>query len=106
MKSRSKPISDEIFESTYLKYQKRIKISYEEYVILLATNDEIWFSFNNSIYQVDHRIPGITSMFVTELDGTKKISERCEDFSSIIDLLHNFNVEGKTIKEFWDDVTL
>jgi hypothetical protein len=104
MKFRSNPKSNNIFELTYHKYQKREKISYEEYVVLLTTNDEIWFSLNNKVYQVDHGAPGITSMFITEFDGSNKISERSEDFSSIIDMLHHFKIEGKTIKELWDDV--
>lgn len=104
MFSKSKKKDDNVFGAIYLKYQKKQKISYEEYVILLATNDEIWFSLNNTVYQVNHGIQSITSMFITEYDDSQKISERSENYTSIIDLLHNFKVNGKTIKELWDDI--
>ena len=96
---------EDVLESVQKKYQQGQKISYEEYVILLATNDEIWFSLNNYIYQVDHGIQGFTYMFIIEFDGAKKRSERSEQFSSIIDMLHHFKVGGKKISEIWGDVT-
>ena len=104
MFSKSNRNFDDVFGAIYNKYNRKQKISYEEYVILLATNDEIWFSLNNTVYQVDHGIKGTTSMFITEYDNTQKISERSEDFSSIIDLLHNFKINGKTIIELWDEI--
>lgn len=94
----------DLFESIYNKYESKQKISYEEYVILLATNDEIWFSLNNAVYQVDYGIQGITSMFVTEYANPKNVSERSEHFASIIDMLVNFKINGKTIKKIWDEI--
>lgn len=95
---------NEILDRAYEKYFKHQKITYEEYVIMLATNDEIWFWYHDAEYQVDHGLPDCTCMYITKYEDDQKVSERYEKFTSIIDMLQNFRVEGKAIKDIWYDV--
>ncbi len=94
-----------ILDNAYDKYFKRLKVTYEEYVIMLATNDEIWFCYKNTVYQVIHQSSTITTMWITEYNGKQKISEHGENFASIIELLDKFRIEGKAIKDIWQEVT-
>jgi len=95
---------DEKIELISNKYYNKQKITYEEYVILAMTNDEIWFWFNNTEYQIDHGLSEFTSIYITEFKENKKISERSENFTSIIELFEKFRIDGKNIKEIWDNV--
>jgi hypothetical protein len=95
----------EKLELAYGKYNKRQKISYEEYLLMLTeTKDEVWFWYDNTEYQIDYGLSGITAMYITEYDGKQKKSERSENYSSIIELLDQFRINGKTIKDIWKDV--
>ena len=87
------------------KYYEKQKITYEEFVILLATNDELWFYYNDTEYQVLYESNEVCSMYITKYDGDKKIFERCENFLSVIELLDKFRIEGKTIKDIWNKVS-
>lgn len=93
-------------EIAYDKYFKLEKMSYAEYeLMVLYTSDEIWFYYKNAVYQIDYGLPNITAMYITKYKNKQKISERSENFSSITELLNKFTIDGKTIKEIWDDVT-
>lgn len=93
-------------EIAYDKYFKREKISYAEYeLMVLYTSDEIWFYYKNAVYQIDYGLPNITAMYITKYKNKQKISERSENFSSVIELLNKFTIDGKTIKEIWGAVT-
>lgn len=93
-------------EIAYDKYFKREKISYAEYeLMVLYTSDEIWFYYKNAVYQIDYGLPNITAMYITKYKNKQKISERSENFSSVIELLNKFTIDGKTIKEIWGEVT-
>lgn len=93
-------------EIAYDKYFKLEKISYAEYELLaLFANDEIWFCYKNTVYQIDHGLPNIITMYITKYKNKQKISERSENFSTVAELLNKFTIDGKTIKEIWDDVT-
>lgn len=93
-------------EIAYDKYFKLEKMSYVEYeLMVLYTSDEIWFYYKNAVYQIDYGLPNITAMYITKYKNKQKISERSENFSSITELLNKFTIDGKTIKEIWDDVT-
>lgn len=102
---KNKRRKNSIFDVVHEKYTNKKRITYEEYVILLATNDEIWFWYKDTEYQVDHGVPESTTMFITKYNGKTKISENSETFENIIDMLTNFKVEGKLIKDFWENVT-
>ena len=71
----------------------------------LFANDEIWFCYKNTVYQIDHGLPNIITMYITKYKNKQKISERSENFSTVAELLNKFTIDGKTIKEIWDDVT-
>lgn len=86
------------------KYYEKMKITYEEYVLLALTNDEIWFYYNDKLYQIDHGLKNVTAMYVTEFKNKEKISEQSIEYKSVIDLLSNFRVDGKKISEIWDKV--
>ena len=87
-------------EIAYDKYFKHEKISYAEYeLMVLYTSDEIWFYYKNAVYQIDYGLPNITAMYITKYKNKQKISERSENFSSVIELLNKFTIDGKTIKE-------
>ena len=93
-------------EIAYDKYFKHEKISYAEYeLMVLYTSDEIWFCYKNAVYQIDYGLPNITAMYITKYKNKQKISERSENFSSAIELLNKSTIDGKTIKEIWDEVT-
>lgn len=93
-------------EIAYDKYFKHEKMSYAEYeLMVLYTSDEIWFYYKNAVYQIDYGIPNITAMYITKYKNKQKTSERSENFSSVTELLNKFTIDGKTIKEIWDDVT-
>ena len=95
----------EKIEIAYEKYYIKQKITYEEYVLMLATNDEIYFLYANDEYQIVYDTSESVSMCITEFKGAKKVSERGESFSSIIELLDKFRIEGKRIRDIWDEVT-
>lgn len=94
-----------IFELTHEKYRSKKPISYEEYVILLSTNDEIWFVYKGLEYQVNHNDKDTTTMVVSMISGSNYTVVRTEEFHSIIELLHNFKVDGLLIKEVWHKIT-
>lgn len=97
-----KKTEQSIFELTHEKYRSKNPISYEEYVILLSTNDEIWFAYKGLEYQVNHDDLDTTTMVVSKISGGKYTVIRTEKFHSIIELLNNFKVDGLQIKEIWD----
>ena len=97
--------NNSILDDAYRRYYNNQAITYEEYVIMLATNDELWFWYNNTEYQVAYTIPGMTTMYATKYDGGKKISEYSENYKSIIDMLDNFKINGRCIKDIWSEVS-
>jgi hypothetical protein len=44
-------------------------------------------------------------MYITKYDGNKKVSEHFENYNSIIDMLENFKIDGKTIRDIWNEVS-
>ena len=95
----------ERLELIYDRYYKGQRITYEEYLLLLETNDEIDFLYADNKYQIIHESNDIVSMCITEYKGSQKVSERSEQFSSIIELLDKFRIEGKRIRDIWNEVT-
>ena len=94
-----------MLDDAYRRYYNNQAITYEEYVIMLATNDELWFWYNNTEYQVVYTVPGMTTIHATKYDGGKKTSEYAENYKSIIDMLDNFKIDGKRIKDIWSEVS-
>jgi len=94
----------EILNKAYEKFFKGEHMTYEEFVIMLSTNDELYFMYNGSEYQVEYDDIESVYMCVTRLENGKIIMERNERFDSLIDLLTNFKVDGKKIYEIWQDI--
>lgn len=95
---------NETVELIDAKYHAKQRITYEEYVILVASKYEAWFVYKDIEYQVDYGLENIVAMYVTVYNGTEKVSGKSVNFLSIFELLDKFRIEGKTIKEIWDEV--
>ena len=94
----------EKIEIAYEKYYNKQKVTYEEYVLMLATNDEIFFWYADTEYQIVYDSDKYVSMCVTKFKGTQVVLGYSESYSSIIELLTKFRVEGKRICDIWDGV--
>ena len=94
----------ELLKNAYEKYFNGEHISYEEFVIMLSTNDELYFVYNEKEYQVEHYAEGVVHMCVSRYENNNYILERYEKFNSIIELLNNFKIEEKSIYEIWPNV--
>ena len=93
-----------ILNAAYKKYDNGEHITYEEFVIMLSTNDELWFGYDGCEYFIEHTGPNLVSMCVTRLNGPRDVMERCEQFVSVIDLLDNFRINDKRIRDVWENV--
>lgn len=93
----------ELLNKAYEKFYKGEHISYEEFVIMLSTNDELYFMYNDKEYEIEY-FNNFIFINVTRLENNKIILERSEKFSTIIELLNNFKVDGKSICEIWPNV--
>lgn len=94
----------ELLNNAYEKYFKGEYITYEEFVIMLSTNDELYFMYDEKEYQIEYTDNGIVHMCVFRYENNKVILERTEKFNSIIELLDSFKVEGKSIHELWANI--
>ena len=94
----------ELLNNAYEKYFKGEYITYEEFVIMLSTNDELYFMYDEKEYQIEYTDNGIVHLCVSRYENNKVILERTEKFNSIIELLDSFKVEGKSIHELWANI--
>ena len=94
----------ELLNNAYEKFFEGENITYEEFVIMLSTNDELYFMCNGREYQIEHTSKEFVHMCVSKFENNEIILERNEKFSSIIDLLQNFKIDGKRIHEIWSNV--
>lgn len=86
------------------RYEKKQDIFYEEYVMMALANHEVYFAYNNTEYKIDHGMPNKTTLFITEYDEkNKKASERIEHYSSVIELLNKVKINGRLIREIWEN---
>ena len=95
---------NEILNKAYEKFFAGERMSYEEFVIMLSTNDELYFFYNDREYLFEHTSKEFISMCVTSFEDGVPILERNEQFDSIIDALLNFRIDEKTIYEVWSNV--
>ena len=93
-------------ELAYYKRDSGQKITYDEFVLMLTTNDELLFEYGNATYEVIHSKPNIITFYVTEYENGKLKFERSEDYSSANELLINARIENKAIKDIWEFVTV
>jgi hypothetical protein len=94
----------DLLNKAYEKFFKGEPLSYEEFVIMLSTNDELYFMYQGKEYQIEHSGNNIVHMCVSRYEKNNIILERNEKFSSIIELLGNFKIAGKSIHEIWPNV--
>lgn len=95
---------NEQIELISCKYYEKKPLTYEEFVCLAMTGDEIEFFFKNILYQIDHGFHEVTAMYITKFKDGKKIKEESKNYSSIIELFDQFTIEGKKLRELWDDI--
>ncbi len=93
----------ELLNNAYEKFFKGEHITYEEFVVMLSTNDELYFMYNEKGYQIEYYDKS-TYMCVSRCENNKFIIERTEQFNSLIELLSNFKIDGKSIHEIWSDI--
>lgn len=74
-------------------------------MMVTIANDEIWFFYNNAEYQIVHESSETTAMYITKYYDKKKVSEHSENFPTANELLDNFKIAGKTLKEICKDVS-
>lgn len=55
----------ELLNNAYEKYFKGEYITYEEFVIMLSTNDELYFMYDEKEYQIEYTDNGIVHMCVS-----------------------------------------
>ena len=96
---------NELLNNAYEKFFNGEYYSYEEYVIMLSTYDELYFMYHEKEYQVEHHGDGSVYMCVSRYENNIMILERSEKFNSIIELLNNFRIEGKLIREIWQNIS-
>lgn len=94
----------DLLNKAYEKFFIGEHMSYEEFVIMLSTNDELYFMYNGKEYQIEYSGKDIVYMCVSRLEDNRVILERNEKFNSIIELLNDFRIEGKSIHEIWSNV--
>ena len=94
----------DLLNEAYEKFFKGEHMSYEEFVIMLSTNDELYFMYNEKEYQIEYPSKDSVYMCVTRCENNKIILERNEKFNSLIELLNDFRIEGKSIHEIWPSV--
>lgn len=104
-KNHNKLTFEEKMELISYKYYDKMKITYEEYV-LLAIADEIEFFYNDTLYQIDYGIENITAMCITKYKEGNKVLIESINYSSIFELLDQFQIDGKRIREIWDNVSI
>lgn len=88
------------------KYQKKKKMLYEEFILLALIYDNVYFIYRQTEYQIDSALPNITSLFMIEYDEKSCIKTKTEEkFCSVFELFNRARIDGKTMKEIWDEVT-
>ncbi len=104
-KSENKRTLDEQIELIDYKYQKKEKMYYEEFLLLSLIYDNVYFIYCQTEYQIDTSLPDITSLFIIEYDEKlNKKFQKEEKYCSVFELFNKARINGKTIKEIWNEV--
>ncbi len=72
----------ERLEIAYEKFYRKQKMIYEEFVMMLMTNDELCFYYNGNVYQIDHSLCSATYVCIIEYNGDQRLPQKNEKFSS------------------------
>lgn len=103
---RKPTYGNQYIDKAYEKFFKHEHVTYEEFVMMLATNDELYFMYDGKDYQIEHTAPNVVHMCVSIVENGKSVLIGAEKFNSIIDLLANYKVDGKTLYEIWPAVKI
>ena len=82
------------------------KQTYENFVLRLMHNEELDFKYKGIMYSIIHNPPYIYLGRNVIFCNREYRTEKVERYSSIFQLLDNFTIEGRRIKEIWADITL
>ena len=97
----------EKIELMYDRYEKHQPLTYEEFVIVAdVTNDELSFLHDDIEYQICYESADVVYMCATSYKDHPEKLLRCEKFASLIELFDKFRIDGKRIRDIWDNVVL
>ena len=96
----------ENIDFAYYKLDIGEEISYDEFVLMLSTGDELCFTHDDIVYEIYYESPCSIIFYRGEYRGTEKISSSQEEYSTIVELLDKVRIQEKTIEEIWDDCEL
>lgn len=80
--------------------------TYQILLLRLMNNEELDFEYNDIRYSIVHNPPYIYLGRNVIFRNNEYKTEEVEQYSSIFELLDQFTIEGKKIKELWKDITL
>lgn len=83
-----------------------IKKEFLDLLVRLMCNEELDFEYNGVTYGIVHNYPYVylCGNVIYSSDGCK--SDLIGEYSSIFDLLDNARIEGKTIEEIQQELTM
>lgn len=82
------------------------KQTYESFLLKLISNEELDFKYKDIMYSIIHNPPYIYLGRNVIFCNHEYKTEKWEQYSSISQLLENFTIGGKKIKELWEDIIL
>ncbi|MFQ9737678.1 MAG: hypothetical protein ACLR06_08055 [Christensenellaceae bacterium] len=80
--------------------------SYESFVLRLISNEELDFKYKDILYSIIHNPPYVYLGINVTFDNKEYKTEKVERYLSIFELLDQFRIDGKRIREFWEDVRI
>lgn len=86
------------------KRMKRERISYDEYRMIVLSNDEVSFTYKDIQYEIVHDKDVL--VYENKFEHGQIVQSNCvAEFDSAQMLLDRFLIDGKSIKEIWDEAT-
>lgn len=78
------------------------KLSYDDFEVVVLSNDEVSFIYNNFEYEIVHNES--VQIFRNMYYGKKLVLSECVgEYNSAKELLQLFKINGLHICEFWND---
>lgn len=105
-KSANELTQKDRIELAYYRRDSGQKVSYEEFVMMLSTNDELSFECDEEVCEIIHDRPTKVTFYVSKYCDSQLVHQRHGDFSSIDDLLKEARINGKSIEEAWEKIVL
>ena len=62
-------------------------------------DDELWFWYDNTDYQIDHGPPASVCLFCTEYDDEDIVPEQYEIYEFLIKLSDKYRINNNTIRD-------